>query len=726
MTVNKSSSILRHSEIDLLIRTAGDEFSCNNLDKAQELCEKAIELTVTHNYLVGKGDALILKGKILYRLVKYDDAFEVFHQVLDIFQEVGDAHKISIAVQGIGSVYYANGRLLEALEEFLNAYAILELAGHEEETLRILGNIVIIYHTLSEYSLAIQYSEKQLSLAKKYNFEDHTAKALSNLGELYFRLSDFTTSLNYSTEGLSVAEHCGDKAAESSILANISSVYFHLGNYTGALDFTMRSIALADQIGRKRLLPSLCNYACCIYGKLNNDSLALSYAMRALEIYTSFEDPIGEAYSLHNIASIFEQNGDIQTALEYALKSYQLFHASSVKDGESETLLLIASCNEKMGLHQEAFNYAKQALDIAEAIDSYSLLISSLKQIVSYCTLIGDSTSASHFAQRLNKTSKLIAKQEQRKNAEKLLLDVQIQKTRQKAEQLLRLSSSTLTGEFLAITHTLKHQGFVLTTVIPPETVKKPKSSPIISVQTFGHFSVNIGNRELTSEDWQRKKARDIFKILLMNHRKSISAEELIDILWLNAAGKNLIPTLWNCVSYIRKALEPTIKPRQPSAYIKIVGKNYMLDLGADAKIDFLTFREIVTKAHKQSTIKTQIEMYEQAIEMYKGEFLKEDTFEDWSSFERESLKEQYLNILTFVGKYYLELNNTTQSILYARKILEIDKVQDDGYEILFKSLKSSGYISELTKSWTFCKASYRREFLSLPPKHLSILVGEI
>jgi len=726
MTTIQAPSASIQSEIDLLTASAAAAFKGGKIDDARAMCEEALTRSIACRYSVGKGDALIVKGKIFYRTLLLDEAFAIFQEVLDIFQDVGDARKIAIALQGLGSFYYSRGRLLEALEEFLNAYSILDLADLAHETLPVLGNIVIIYHTMGEYAQAIFYAERQLAFAKKFSLEDQTAKALSSLGELYFRMSDFTTSLQYSTEGLAIAEHCGDRMAASSILGNISSVYFHLGNYTGALDYTMRSIAQAELIGMKRLLPSLFNYACCIYGKMNNDSLALSYAMRALEISASYSDPVGEASTLHNIACIFEQNSDFETALEYAHKSYHLFSSSSVKDGSAETLLLMSRCNEKLGDSSQALTYAHKAMGLAEEIDSYSLIQSSLRQLQSCATHNGDTQSAAQYARRLQDTSKIIAKVEQRKNAEKILLDAQIQKTRQQAEQLLNSAKTSLTGDFLTKTYSLKQQGFVLTTVTPPEVIKKQKAAPGIRIQTFGHFSVMIGDRELTSDDWQRKKARDIFKILLLNHRKSVSADELIDILWLDAAGKNLIPTLWNCVSYIRKALEPSIKPRQPSAYIKIVGKNYMLDLGAGAEIDFLTFRNLVSKAPKQSTLEAQIRMYEQAITLYTGEFLKEDSFEDWSSFERESLKELYINTVTTVGNYYLSQGNTTQATLHARKILDIDRVQDDGYELLFTSLAAAGNISELAKSWALCQAAYRREFLSHPPKHLAALAGDI
>ncbi|MBI3259873.1 MAG: tetratricopeptide repeat protein, partial [Ignavibacteriae bacterium] len=615
------------SKIDELNKKAMAVVDSGNPEEALALSNEALDLSNTNRYRHGTARALWNKGWALCELLLFDDALDVLHESGDIFQEIGDSHGIARVLQGIGNVYFTTGRIQESLEEYLNAFAVLQLAGLERTSLGLLGNIAYSYKLLGEYFYAVEYSQKQLVLARSLNQDFYIAESLNSLGNSYFHIADYATSLNYYNEGLVIASREKDLNTESWIIGNIASVYLQLDNYTGALDLMMRSTAIAEQLKDQRHLAFCLNQICSIYRKMNNDSLALSYSMRSLSLYSALADKVGEANVLLNIARIFAQNGDAATALDYANKSYQLNHDTSAKEGEAESLLLIASSNEKFNNNESALEYAQKALEIAENINSHSILQSALKQLQSSSNLIGDSTASAHFSRRLSVTSKIIAKEEQRKNAEKLMIEAQLQKTRQHAEMLMASSNSSLSDDFLRRTDSIKQQGLVLATPAIPNASSKNKLIHPVIIETFGHFSVKIGNRELTTEDWQRKKARDIFKILLMNHRKSVSADELIDTLWYDAAGRNLIPTLWNCVTYIRKALEPDIMPRQPSVYIKIVGKNYMLDLGSNAEIDFLTFKELIVKAQKQTNESLKIQLYEQATALYSGDFLKEDSF---------------------------------------------------------------------------------------------------
>lgn len=721
MTTN-DSLLLIHSQIDELNQQAQTQFNEGQLEIAYQLCSEVITLASEYKYKSGIGYALGIKGRVLFKLVRMSEAVDVFNQALDIFQEIGDSLQIARSLQGLATVKYGTGRLNEALEEYLNAFSVLELAGLQEQSLAILGNIVLVYHSLGDFFNAIQYSQQRLTLARHYNSDFDIAQSLENLGELHFRLADYETSLNYSHEGLAIAIENKNLTTESGILANIGAVYYFLGNYTSALDYMMRGIAVGEQLKNERFLAPLYNFVCCVYGKMKNDSLALNYAMRALSIHTTYAEPAGEAYTLHNIASIFEQSGDIPTALEYAQKSRSIFIATSIKEGEAESLVLIAACNEKLGDHQAAFDYAKDSLSIAESINSHTILQSSLRQLISSATHNGDKVSVEKYTHRLTLASKIIAKEEQRKKAEKLLLDAQIKKTQEQAQLLIASAKSSLSGDFLTKTNSLRQRGFIVAASATPDTTKKTKTSSLITVHTFGYFSVKIGNRELKGDDWQRKKARDIFKILLINHRKSVTIDELIDFLWADSGSKNLIPTLWNSVSYIRKALEPDIKPHTPSSYIKIMDKAYMLDLGADVSIDFLQFKSLIAASHKEKNMENKVSMLVQATALYNGDFLKEDSFEEWASYERESMKELFLEATMKIGNYYLGIGKISESIMYARKAIETDKVYEDGYELLFKSLVENQQFSELTKAWKLCQSAYKKEIGSNPPKFLEKL----
>ncbi|MBI3259874.1 MAG: hypothetical protein HYZ54_10430, partial [Ignavibacteriae bacterium] len=94
-----------------------------------------------------------------------------------------------------------------------------------------------------------------------------------------------------------------------------------------------------------------------------------------------------------------------------------------------------------------------------------------------------------------------------------------------------------------------------------------------------------------------------------------------------------------------------------------------------------------------------------------------------WSSFERENLKEMYINAILEIGYYYYKQENIAHTIINAKKILEIDHIQENAYELLFKALATTGNSHELEKSWIQCQAAYKRELLSKPPKFLSALI---
>ncbi|MBI3259872.1 MAG: tetratricopeptide repeat protein [Ignavibacteriae bacterium] len=712
-----------YSEIDTINLEALAFFNNDQSDQALETSAKGYDLAVMHKYQTGICTSLGITGKIYYKLLKYEDALKSFHQSVEVSQEIGNSEELARALTGIGAVYYSTGRIQEALEEFLKGYTVLELAGLTKETLPILSNIVPSYNMLGEFFVSIQFAEKQLAVAKLHNASKYTAKALSSLGELYFHIADYETSLNYSNEGLALAIEIKDLHAECMLLANIGAVYYLLDNYTSALDSMMRSIAIAEQHEDGKVLTALLNYVCCVYGKMNNGSLALNYAMRALSIDVAHGDRVGEAYTLHNIACVFEQSGDIHTALEYAHKSRGLLQTSSIKEAEAETLLLIAKCYEKLNNFTSALEYAENALLIAEDINSHRLLQSSLCHLESISILNGDNISASRYSFRLTSVSKIITKEEQRKNAEKLLLEAQIKKTREQAEMLIASSMSSLSTDFLNKTNTLKQQGFALTTTAIQPAAKKVKINNAIAVQTFGHFSVTIGNRQLTNDDWQRKKARDIFKILLINHRKSVTIDELIDFLWSDSANKNLIPTLWNSVSYIRKALEPDIKPHTPSSYIKISDRSYMLDLGTEVSIDFLQFKDILASSRQENNVEVKMSLLENAVALYTGEFLKEDSFEEWASFERESMKELFLEATIEIGNYYFHKSKIPDAVIYARMAIETDKIYEEGYKLLFTALANNQQISELTKAWKLCQKAYKKELGVHPPRFLEKLL---
>lgn len=717
LSIPASQSVIE--QIDRLTNEAAALYHAKQFDKIADLATEALNLSLQHSYPKGQAYALIAKSWFLSADTNYQDALACLNSSLEISLDRADAVGIARAMKGIGNIYYYLGKITDALDEFLGGYITLLLAGEEEETPSLLNNICNCYDLLGDYSSALDYAGKYLSLVRKTNDERHLATALNLHGILYCHFDDYPTALEYYLEAHAITTRINDPDIERWIVCNIGLIYIQLGNFPSGLHYFMQGLLLSEKIADIRHQGYCCYNISNAFLEMDNYSLALNYGMQSLAYNEKLGYLIGQANSLENLARIFYKLGDMSSAIEYARKSLLLHETSQFKRGRLNMLFLLTKISEEQNELRQAYHLALEALELVQELGNtpHAEALGSLARIT---LAMGNTSEATGYIKQQKALAKLIKRDEQNKKTAKRLAESELEKTKKQAQILSSSSANptaSLAGELFKKTFTLENQGFILA-----PNARAESSTPIthtITITTFGRFSVTIDGRELSADDWQRKKARDIFKILLINHRKSVTIDELIDFLWPDSASKNLIPTLWNSVSYIRKALEPDIRPHTPSSYIKIMDKSYMLDLGTNVSIDYIEFITLLAKIRTNKKTADVINFMEQAVALYTGDFLKEDAFEEWASYERESLKEQFLETLVSLGNHYLDTGILPLAISSARKAIETDRVYEEAYELLFTALADNGQPSELSKAWKACQAAYKKELGTLPPKFL-------
>jgi DNA-binding SARP family transcriptional activator len=173
----------------------------------------------------------------------------------------------------------------------------------------------------------------------------------------------------------------------------------------------------------------------------------------------------------------------------------------------------------------------------------------------------------------------------------------------------------------------------------PPPTPVSTSGSRIV-VDLLGTFRVIRAGREVTMDEWKRKKARDVFKVLAVHHRRPVTTDEIVRHIWGDDVPvEACLPTLQNAVSAIRTALEPDLKPRQPSSYLAFRDGSYTLDLGADARVDVEIFKELLGLAYRTDAPDERRAILTQAVELYRGDLLPDDRFEPWTDFWRDEVR---------------------------------------------------------------------------------------
>jgi len=234
-----------------------------------------------------------------------------------------------------------------------------------------------------------------------------------------------------------------------------------------------------------------------------------------------------------------------------------------------------------------------------------------------------------------------------------------------------------------------------------------------IQIQAFGNLFIRANEKVLFDKDWPNPKTQSVFKILLINHRKTITIDEFIDLLWPETRRESAEVMLFTAISFIRHYFEPELKSGRQSKYVVNRGNGYEMNIGEhgiDYSYDVELFQEYVARGRENNDSQTLLK----AIELYTDTFLKTDAYEDWSSYQREQLLDEYLEVLNTLAENAFHEQRFDVSIQYAQKMLATDKLYEPAYEMLIKTYLEQQLISKAARILKQCEDIFKKE-LDMP-----------
>ncbi len=181
------------------------------------------------------------------------------------------------------------------------------------------------------------------------------------------------------------------------------------------------------------------------------------------------------------------------------------------------------------------------------------------------------------------------------------------------------------------------------------------KEKPL-EIHTLGRFVVKNNDKNLISDNNRLSKKWILFQFLFTNSGRPVSRERLIKILDLE---KNDDPqgALTALIYRLRKTLKNGNNENNLVPYINTLGEAYIFNKKSSYWLDAERFKEIC-----QETISLiakgkigAIEIFRQAISLYRGDYLEETRTEEWvwssRSYYRELLIETMIKIDDFMQK---------------------------------------------------------------------------
>ena len=240
----------------------------------------------------------------------------------------------------------------------------------------------------------------------------------------------------------------------------------------------------------------------------------------------------------------------------------------------------------------------------------------------------------------------------------------------------------------------------------PQFKYNKAKASLIIYY--LGSFQV-CQNGQLIS-DWNGSKGRSIFKYLLAHRETPTAKDILMDIFWPEADPDAARHNLHQAIHSLRKTL------RQGHSNFELIlfeNDSYLLNPELDIWLDYIEFEshaQIGQRLEAAGQLAEAVVEYRMATELYRGDFLEEDLYEDWPNAQREHLRQIYLELVDQLSETYLQQGKYPETIALCQKMLAQDNCHEEAHRRLMRCYQIQGQRHLAVRQYQLCVQALRIE----------------
>lgn len=244
-----------------------------------------------------------------------------------------------------------------------------------------------------------------------------------------------------------------------------------------------------------------------------------------------------------------------------------------------------------------------------------------------------------------------------------------------------------------------------------------------IRIQTLGGFNLWRNQEKIDSKEWGRDKTVQLLQYLISyRKRNALHKEKIMDHLWEDWNDRDFKVALHG----INKVLEPKRASRTEPVYITRQGVSYQIDL-KKLWIDVEALEKYIiigNQAFEQDNTIAK-KAYQNAINLYKGSYLPNRIFEDWTSEEREKSQLLILGAYITLAEILID-EKPIESIRLAQNALAIDAAWEEAYRIQMKAYIAKGNRPQAIKTYMKCEVVLEEEYGISPLPETKKLLQEI
>lgn len=220
----------------------------SDLDTALEIVFKSLDAAKKASFILGQGTCNVAIADIYSSLGNSKNAEFYYTQGIELLRKTDNPIGLASALLNAGDQYLKTKNYKVAMKYFNEAAALFKKADYASGTAYSLGNIGMVYAEKKQDALAKKYIGKAIVLLEKLKDYYAIADYLTYMSDIYSNQNDYTNALIYADRSLSIAVKYGLKDQISKSNLNLSDLHQKIGDSDASLKYFKNHIIYRDSV----------------------------------------------------------------------------------------------------------------------------------------------------------------------------------------------------------------------------------------------------------------------------------------------------------------------------------------------------------------------------------------------------------------------------------------------------------------------------------------------
>lgn len=287
-------------------------------------------------------------------------------------------------------------------------------------------------------------------------------------------------------------------------------------------------------------------------------------------------------------------------------------------------------------------------------------------------------------------------------------------------------NAQALVQQLTASLDDLRQQVLTLSTTSPVlvALATSPAERAELRLYCFGPFEVYYQGTRIPQR--RCSKVSLILKYLASRPRQPTARDILLEVLWPGAGPGIANNRLKVAMHHLRQTFALAI-PQQDEPVILCQDGHYLFNPQVQVWTDVEAFKgnwQAGLRLERSGSLAGAVPFYQQAVKLYRGDFLEEDLFEEWTLALREELRDTYLTALDKLSHHWFRIGQIERAVEGWKQIIAMDAWREDAYRHLMVCYSRVGQIGLALHWYNLCVQTLRDQ-LELQPMAETIALAE-